>query len=91
MESKTKKKVVKKAPAKRRASAKKKEEAVRPPVMSGVCVNCAPMGYTQVIAMLLVSVFSLVTILSMASYKLDQQSLELDAQARQISSLQVIN
>ncbi|NQV12616.1 hypothetical protein HQ524_04600 [Candidatus Uhrbacteria bacterium] len=91
MESKTKKKAVKKAPAKRKAPAKKKEVAVKPPVMSGVCVNCPPLGYTQVLAMLLVSVFSLVTILSMASYKLDQQSSQLDAQARRIASLQILN
>ncbi|MBT6253703.1 hypothetical protein HOI83_00500 [Candidatus Uhrbacteria bacterium] len=89
MESKTKKKpVAKKAPAKRK---KAPVAAKKPEAMSGLCVNCAPLGYTQVLAMLLVSVFSLVTILSIASYKIDQQSSQIDAQSQRIETLQSIN
>ncbi|HJN85227.1 MAG TPA: hypothetical protein QF873_02845 [Patescibacteria group bacterium] len=88
MESKAKKKSTKKAPAKRK---KAPVAAKKPEAMSGLCVNCAPLGYTQVLAMLLVSVFSLVTILSIASYKIDQQSSQLSVQAEQIESLQSIN
>jgi hypothetical protein len=84
MESKTKKRATKKASSKSKKPTVSKVQEVPP----GICVNCAPLGYTQVLAMLLVSVFSLVTILSIASYKIDQQNAELSAQDRTIAALQ---
>ena len=82
MEQKTKKKQRKKAPAKAVAT---KAPAHVPP---NLCVNCAPLGYTQVLAMLLVSVFSLVTVLSVATYKMNRQATQIQNQAVQLQSLQ---
>lgn len=90
MESKTKKRAVKKAPVKRKTTARRNKTnvvKVKPYELSGVCVNCAPLGHTQVLAILLVSVFSLVSILTIASYKIDRQSSQIDSQIMQIESL----
>ena len=55
---------------------------------ANVCVNCAPIGHTEVMAMLLVAVFGLVAVTSMAMYRLNEQRAQLDAQQDRIAELE---
>ena len=82
-----------KAPAKRKSAAKKKAPVVQKEEMRtppGLCVACMPMGHTQVFAMLMVSVFALASVLTIATYKLQVQQHTLDAQAHEIKQLKAL-
>ena len=82
-----------KAPAKRKPAAKKKAPVVQKQEMRtppGLCVTCMPMGHTQIFAMLMVSVFALASVLTIATYKLQVQQHTLDAQAQEIQQLKAL-
>ncbi|MEK7108153.1 MAG: hypothetical protein AAB898_00605 [Patescibacteria group bacterium] len=55
---------------------------------ANVCVNCAPIGHTEVMAMLLVAVFGLVAVTSMAMYRLNEQRDVLQQQQQRIAELE---
>lgn len=80
-------------PAKKKTTTKRKSAAKKPAkkaaaVPANLCVNCAPIGHTQVIAMLLVAVFGLVAVMSIANFRLQEQQDTIRAQSAQIESLQ---
>lgn len=79
-------------PAKKKTTTKRKPAAKRAakkaPAPANLCVNCAPIGHTQVIAMLLVAVFGLVAVMSIANFRLQEQQDTIQAQSAQIESLQ---
>lgn len=83
MPTKTKKKAAKK-PAARKAPAKK-AHANSPKL----CVNCAPIGHTEVLAMLLVAIFGLVAVSGVALYRLDQKDATIQMQNEVIQELTV--
>lgn len=68
---------------KKRKTAKKAAD-----LPANLCVNCAPIGHTEVMAMLLVAVFGLAAVMSIANVRLDEQHRTIDAQAQQIQALQ---
>ena len=74
--AKTKKKPAKRTPSKKKAAPK------------NLCVNCAPIGHTEVMAMLLVAVFGLVTVMSIANYRMGEHRQVIEGQAHQIELLQ---
>lgn len=55
---------------------------------ANVCVNCAPIGHTEVMSMLLVAIFGLVAITSMAMYRLNEQRDVLQQQQQRIADLE---
>ena len=79
----TKTKTAKKKPVK--SAAPKKKVAPK-----NLCVNCAPVGHTEVMAMLLVAVFGLVTVMSLANYRVTEQQQVIQSQANQIEALQAV-
>lgn len=82
----TKKPKSPKKPATRKAPAKKKAAAVAP---LNVCANCAPLplGHTQVLAMMIVSVFAVSGVLLTAVATVNQQHDQIEQQAEVIETL----
>ncbi len=67
----------------------KKKKAFVAPIPSHVCSTCMPMGETQIIAMLLVAVFGLASVLSVAVFSMQEQKDTIGQQAILIETLQV--